>query len=91
MMGIRQQGQMPYKASRRSAKGRLGPESRELTLHGVLVDQISVVHAEQPTISQDRLSGDNSYAKFVRQVQRLIDIVSWEKTVAETSLPNNGL
>ncbi|KAF2022469.1 hypothetical protein EK21DRAFT_119733 [Setomelanomma holmii] len=90
MMQVRQQGRLLYKASRRHAKGRLGPGSGELTLNGTIIDQISYVHAQQPTYPQDVLSADSSYANLARKIRYIIDMVSWEKTVAEISVHCTG-
>jgi hypothetical protein len=89
MMNIRQRDELLYKASRRSAKARLGPGSGELTLNGIVVDQISFVHAQQPAYGPD-LSEDSSYANVVRRVQWMIEIITWEKIVAEISMPCSG-
>jgi hypothetical protein len=72
MMNIRQRGELLCKASSRSAEGKLGPGPGELTLNGVLVDQISFVHAEQPTYSEDVLSGDETYVNEMGLAQYMI-------------------
>jgi hypothetical protein len=91
MMEVRQQGRLLYKASKRPAEARLGrPGSGELTLKGTLVDRISFVHTQQPTVPKDVLSADNGYANLAKKLQYMIDIISWEKTVAGVSVQRSG-
>lgn len=65
-------------------------QSGELTLSGTIIDQISYVHAQQPTYPQNILPADSDYANLAGTIRYIIDMICWEKTVAEISVHCTG-
>ncbi|KAF2823321.1 hypothetical protein CC86DRAFT_65997 [Ophiobolus disseminans] len=82
-MSIYYHGEFPYNASNRIGTVKWTTRAEEIILQGVPIDEVTFVHANYPGIDVGMSADLESTAE---DIQRNIDIIKWEKTMAGITL-----